>query len=204
METEGKKLTTIAENQTKVYEAGKQAEYDRFWDAYQNKGKSAGYALAFAGARWTDDIYNPKYDIVVDYTSNQMYDNSNITDTKVSIDVASGISVQMSGTFGNSNLVTIRKLIVGEHNKFSNTFAWSTKLQNIVFEGVIGQSLDIHWSTLLTADSLLNIVNHLSDSATGKTITLPTTAESTFNAKNDEGAWSAFVATKTNWTFAYA
>ena len=33
------KLTAIAENVPKVYEAGQKSEYDRFWDAYQNNGK---------------------------------------------------------------------------------------------------------------------------------------------------------------------
>ena len=33
------KLTTVAENVPKVYEAGKKAEYDAFWDKYQNNGK---------------------------------------------------------------------------------------------------------------------------------------------------------------------
>ena len=32
------KLTTIAENEQKVFDAGKQAEYDEFWDSFQSKG----------------------------------------------------------------------------------------------------------------------------------------------------------------------
>ena len=202
---------TVAENLLRaksdideVYEAGKQAEYDRFWDAYQNKGNYEGYSMAFAGTRWNDDTYNPKYDIAVNNVANQMYSFSSITDTKVSIDVASGISVQLSNTFAYSKLVTIRKLIVREGNSLATAFISCTALKNIVFEGVIGRSIDIHWSTLLTADSLESIVTHLSDTATGYTCTLPTTAESTYNAVHGDGAWSALVATKTNWTFAYA
>ena len=29
------KLTTIAENEQKVYDAGQKSEYDRFWDSYR-------------------------------------------------------------------------------------------------------------------------------------------------------------------------
>ena len=70
--TTAEKLTTIAENQQKVYdagyadgvEAGAKSEYDRFWDEFQNKGGKASYYWAFYGDRFTDETYNPKYDIV--------------------------------------------------------------------------------------------------------------------------------------------
>ena len=32
------KLQQIAENEQNVYDAGKKAQYDEFWDNYQNKG----------------------------------------------------------------------------------------------------------------------------------------------------------------------
>lgn len=53
------KLTTIAENEQKVYDAGKQAEYDRFWDIHQTNGTRNIYAGAFAG--WRGENFNPKY-----------------------------------------------------------------------------------------------------------------------------------------------
>ncbi|MBQ4109696.1 MAG: hypothetical protein IJC74_02315 [Clostridia bacterium] len=60
------KLTTIAENQEKVFEAGKKAEYDKFWDAYQYNGKRTQYIYAFSGGNgygWNDDSFYPKYDM---------------------------------------------------------------------------------------------------------------------------------------------
>lgn len=61
------KLTTIAENVEKVYshgvEQGKQAEYDKFWDNYQNNGTRRDYHYAFAGEGWTSELFFPKYDI---------------------------------------------------------------------------------------------------------------------------------------------
>ena len=41
------KLTLAAENVPKVYEAGKQAEHDRFWDDIQQFGERKNYENAF-------------------------------------------------------------------------------------------------------------------------------------------------------------
>ena len=57
------KLTTVAENQQKVYDAGKKSEYDAFWDAYQSNGNRRNYANAFAGQAWGCDVFKPKYPI---------------------------------------------------------------------------------------------------------------------------------------------
>ena len=56
------KLQTIAENEQKVYESGKQAEYDRFWDTYQNNGTKESYYYTFVD--WKKANFKPKYDIV--------------------------------------------------------------------------------------------------------------------------------------------
>lgn len=67
------KLSTIAENEQKVFDAGKQEEYDRFWDAFQANGNRVYYANAFSNAsysnknliyaNWTADTFKPKYPI---------------------------------------------------------------------------------------------------------------------------------------------
>ena len=56
------KLTTIAENQQKVYEAGKQAEYDRFWDSFIPDGKTDFY-YAFGGRGWSASTFRPNKDL---------------------------------------------------------------------------------------------------------------------------------------------
>ncbi len=51
-----------------VYEAGKQAQYDEFWDTYQAPmldGKNVPYM--FAGSCWNGDTFYPKYDIKPHY-----------------------------------------------------------------------------------------------------------------------------------------
>lgn len=57
-----------------VYEAGKKAEWNAFWDAYQDYGKREYYAFAFSNttaysptwkiANWTEETFKPKYPIV--------------------------------------------------------------------------------------------------------------------------------------------
>ena len=74
----------------------------------------------------------------------------------------------MSATFANcSNLVTIRKLTLssdGSDTFYSNTFGECTALENIELEGVIGKNnFNVQWSTKLTRESLLNILNCLKD-----------------------------------------
>lgn len=59
------KLTQIAENEKKVYEAGKKSEYDRFWDTFQLKGKRIDYQYAFGSVGWNDETFKPKYDIIL-------------------------------------------------------------------------------------------------------------------------------------------
>ena len=61
------KLTTIADNQQAVFDAGKKAEYDRFWDAYQQNGNRVRYRMAFAGPAWAGaGLLPPKYPIALE------------------------------------------------------------------------------------------------------------------------------------------
>lgn len=61
-------LTTATENVEKVYgaghSAGKQAEYDAFWNLKQpSRGAKQTYTGDFGG-RWTEETFKPKYDVV--------------------------------------------------------------------------------------------------------------------------------------------
>ena len=192
------KLTTIAENQQAVYDAGKQAEYDAFWDVFQNYGNSQTYASAFSSNAWTDENYNPKYTFKVQGNNNMFASNTKITDTKVPIDMSENTG-QVFYVFQNaSKLVTIRKLIVKNTQGYSKYFDNCTSLQNIEFEGVISKNIDFQYSPLLSKASIENIVSCLSATSTGTTLTLSQTAvDNAFTT--DE--WNALIADKTNWTF---
>ena len=109
---------------------------------------------------------------------------------------------------GCSSLVTIDKLVVNSTGTqtFSNQFTDCKKLANIVIEGTIGRNFDIRYSPL-TKDSITSIINALSSTETGRTLSLKKTAvhnaftvcaanfESGWNVGNaeDEGTWQACI-----------
>lgn len=121
-------------------------------------------------------------------------------------------------TFSNSSVETIDKLIVNESLMYTSAFQACRNLKNIVFDGVIGQDINFQWSTLLTRASIESIVNHLSDSATGKTLTLSkaavdeefafffavgNTSEEIPGTHPDNPYWWPLRNTKSNWEIAY-
>ena len=203
--TTAEKLVEIAENEQKVYEAGKEAEYNAFWDAYIGKDGDVIAAVSmFSGYRWIDDIYNPKHTIKASNFSS-MYQNCPITDTKVTLDVSNGSGTNLF--FNATNLKNIVKLIVSSKNTFGSWFYGCTALEEIRFEGVIGNSLDIHWSTKLSAESYYSIITALSSSVSGQKFIVPPTAEATYNANPPQGdgipqTWAELIGTKSNWTIA--
>lgn len=83
------KLTAIAANTPRVYEAGKaegiaegkKSAYDEFWDDYQQNGNLTDYANAFSGRGWTDKNFNPKYNIKTN-NAYMLFRNCSITDVK--------------------------------------------------------------------------------------------------------------------------
>lgn len=171
------KLTQIAENESKVYEAGKQAEWGNFWDVFQGNGNRRNYYYAFntrnssVDGGWTDDIYNPKYPIVCEETTGNRpaaytFYYCKITDTKVPIYV---INTTMDNTFGGAgNLETIPLLHLTGTTLQSNTFSACTALKNITFGGEICNTFSLANSPLLTNDSVQSIIDHLTD-LTGQT-----------------------------------
>ena len=100
--------------------------------------------------------------------------------------------------FECGKLRTIAKIGTDENTQFTSAFDYAYSLENVTFEGVIGQNLNIRWSKQLSADSIRNIIEHLSDTAEGKTLTLSQTART--KAFTD-AEWDALIATKPNWTF---
>lgn len=190
------KLTTVAENVPKVFDAGKNAEYDRFWDDFQQNGNRTNYRYAFFN--WSDANYNPKYPIKLTAQANDVFYYGNMTDTKVDIYVTTSMTRCFSQC---DNLVTIRKLSVIESVTFSaDCFAKCTALENVTFEGVIGNNISFAESPLSVA-SMNNIISCLKDysSASG-------THTVTFRADRDTMLTAAekAVATEKGWTLVWA
>lgn len=94
-----------------------------------------------------------------------------------------GLGTDTKGLFQDnySKLKTIEKLIVNEDVTFVQWFL-RTDVQEIRFEGWIGQDLDLSYQSYnsslskLSGESIINVIAHLSDTAEGKTLTLSQTA----------------------------
>ena len=226
------------------YILGEQAEYDRFWDAYQMNGRRGSYQYGFC--LFDDETFKPKYDInlAAGYTGTSMFWGCGVTNIAAALE-QQGVVLDttncgyMSGMFQNARSVripilncthahdydssyglqnvfngakaeTIDKLIVTERLKYSNTFVNCTNLKNIVFEGIIGNNIAFGQSPL-SEESIRSVVNALSETVTGKTLTLKKSAvneafgidvddESTFPAGTE---YYILRHSKDNWTFSY-
>ena len=81
------KLTTIAENVPKVYEAGKaagggtDAGIDLFWETFQKGGVGTINCadMKFGYGRWTDETFKPKYPLVLVGDGSNMFREATIT-----------------------------------------------------------------------------------------------------------------------------
>ena len=232
------KLTAIAENEQKVYEAGKEKAISDFWDSAQDGVTRSAYM--FASQLWNDYTFNPKKDIIVGGDGTAMFSYSRIVDLKgilerngVSLIITpetkklqsmfsyslcenipdidlrgfANIDINTQYTFSDSKIKNM-KLIVDENVIISPyAFVRANNLQNITFEGVIANTLRLHFSKLLSIESCKNIITNLKDySGTDKEFTceLALTGEVKEMIKNDYTApggisWYEY-ATNKGWT----
>lgn len=224
------KLTTIAENVSKVYESGQQSEYDKMWDNLQASGALSDYRCSF-GCAWNDTVYNPKYPIVVK-NAESMYSFTRISEKKIEFNSSACTNFTKTFYYANckyigtvdctayknvmqytfsyaTKLISIDKLILNEDNKFNNsTFQGSTNIESMIIEGVIGQNgFNVQWSTKLNAESIVSIIEALSADTTGLSVTLSQTAVNNMvfpitSAKTETtyNTWDELANTRHNWT----
>jgi len=106
---------------------------------------------------------------------------------------------QLSSMFNSPNLITIRNLIPPKAPM--NASVWGTNLTNLGIDGEISYNWQFTRSTILTHDSLMNVINALADysqdtSGTAHTLTLGAT--NLAKLTNAEKA----IATQKGWTLA--
>ena len=225
-----KKFTKLG-NTDEAFEAGKQAEYDAFWDAFQENGSKTIYASAFAGVGWTVECLKPKYKVVpeagmfgahrmfffcnafgdpIDFREiEDRFDFSNITsasamfsDSKINhITIDLSNAGKLSDTFSSpyrysgSNYLHIT---LSDKNTFPSTFAYNLALTDIEIDGVIAANdFNVQWSNKMTKASIISIINALSATTSGLSVTLSATA---VNNAFTTDEWNAFIVTKPNWT----
>ena len=118
------------------------------------------------------------------------------------IDLSS--STTNNGTFdGDYKIKTIDELVVSEKTPFSSgSFNNCTALENMIVTGTIGQNnFNVKWSTKLSKASIESIINALSSTTSGLSVTISKTAK---EAAFTDAEWSALIATKSNWTISLA
>lgn len=161
------KLTAIAENVPRVYEAGKKAEYDAFWDACQENGNRTNYDAAFGQATWNGNNFKPKYDMKPT-TATQMFYRFNGNGFTASMDLAArleecGVTLDFSECeyfnycFQNAQInrvgvLDVRKAKSTINSLFSNCY-WLHKVDKLI---VAESNVFDSWS-FLNAD-IRNIV----------------------------------------------
>ncbi len=251
------KLSLIARNEQKVYDAGKMqgytegetagitqgkdAERDTFWKNYiATMDSNYNSYYAFAGFGWNNNTFRPTRNMYI-YNATNMFAMSRITDLAGILE-EQGVTIDFSGC-GNFNsfaynskithfpaistvsasslhgmfdycynMHTIDKLTLKSDGSQDLTYTVRScsSLENIVISGTIGDSFDIHWSPL-TKESIASIVNALSSTVTGKTLSLKKTAVNTaFGIDVDDEAtypegteFYELRHSKDNWTFSY-
>lgn len=152
---------------------GRQAQYDEFWDEFQQNGKRTHYGYAFSGFGWTDAIFKPKYPLgsitnaymmlglshIVDFSkadvdysklTGMMYFMYQNDTTKYLGEMDLSSIVELNQSFQGFALEKIEKIKNLKSNvnliaPFNNT----TKLTDITFENCkIGISIDFSYSPL--------------------------------------------------------
>lgn len=240
------KLTAIAENQQRVYDAGytagqsaggdteaayeqgvadgRQAEYDAFWNAYQDNGNRKDYCGAFYGKGWNINNFKPMHPIKTEGTVSNMFRDISMPGvdladvlrvTGFDTSKSSGftynfhsanckgtpmVDASNANTFSNefaNSKVEIIRLKVSESTPYTNVFYNCKELVELYITGTIGKSgLDFQWSTRLSKDSIIRIINALSTNASGLSITLSRAAvESAFDSTTAD-EWTALIAPK--------
>ena len=166
-------------------EDGKQAEYDRFWDTLQERGKRKTYNHAFYAPSttyatvqpwWNDDTFRPKYPIIcrAGNGGDYMLTFSMVTRISVRIEVYRYDSQTEKLLYNNPYLETVEELWVQDGCTFNNWFTNDVALKNITFAdgSVIASSISFADSPDLTDASTQSIVNAFADRSGKPAITL--------------------------------
>lgn len=165
-----------------VYDAGKTAEYERFWENALSSKTNASFEYTFADSVWNDETLRipSKYLPLKPKATNYMFRYCDAT-VLPSVDFTECRELKYTYAYARS-AITIGAVILKEDgtNTFTTTFTYCDDLQNITFEGVIGNSLSFGRSPKLSSESIDNIIEHLKDltGTTPQTLTLHSTPAS--------------------------
>lgn len=189
---------------------GKQEEYNRFWDVLQNYGKETIY-YQYRFFEFPEELFKPKYDFIFSaansYSANATFRGIKAKDIQKNCDFTKMTAVGIYYTFYQSSaLVNARTLKVNENVKYNSSFLGCTNLEEVRFDGSIGQNgLSFANSAKLSVESLRSILTALSKNTTyasGKTITFNTASKAVIEADTICSEQLA-LAVSAGWTVAY-
>ena len=235
--TIAEKLVKVADNVHKVYDTGheigfntgyddgQKAEYDRFWDGFQQNGTRTDYQQAFRGWKNAHNYWEPKHTLNITNANFMFYgfeselglpelceqagitlDFSKVTTfgqpfsyAKIpDIGVVDTTSAASLGSILAQSIVEKVTLILkndGSQHTLTGAFSYAEKLTDLTIKGTIGNTVDLHWSKNLSTESLRSIINALGGTASA-TLTLPSKFNTDEYADIIEGKPS-------NWTISY-
>lgn len=196
------KLTAIAENEQRVYDAGKESQNKAFWEKFATNANgtlSENYSYAFAGERHNQEVIDSiPIKLKLGNCTGLFYYNTSVIDLS-KLPRTSQKTYNWRQTFRDATkLQTVWELDFSSNVvELTATFYNCTSLANVtVVPETINRTIDFQWCPL-TKESITSIVYGLRSDVTGQTCTFKKTAkEAAFTA--DE--WSTLIATKTNWT----
>jgi hypothetical protein len=225
------KLTEIAENVPKVYEAGKQAEYDAFWDAYQNYGNRTNYYVAFFGSErtyWNNNSFKPKYPIrptnannmlsnsgisgdltefaEIDFSrativSNALSNNDYITRVGV-LDLRKVNTANISLIAGNDRLITVDEIIFKDDGtQYANESGFALTSCYNLKNLKITGKINFLFNAQYSPLTKDSITSVINALYEGSTGLTATFKKTAKEAAFTADEWAALIANKTNWTF---
>lgn len=216
------KLTAIAENEQKVYDAGK----SKILKAFTNNYTRTNLGSAFLDTDFSNIVFektinvksgtyifqNYKGEIIPSNMDFANWGEANAqwlcrwaSKLKVFPDMNIQIKTRYNGSWqGCKALETIEMIRCDENTDFDSTFAGCYALKYVTFEGVIGQNISFDASSHLTKETLLNnggdgVFGKLKDyNGTGETRTITLHADTKALLTDAEKA----IATQKGWTIA--
>lgn len=234
------KLITIAENEPKIYDKGVSDERVKFTNAITDNGTRKNYMYAFAyanysGVRFAEPITPDYYINHMFYSCANLtelptpLDFSKILETATdsyayrrsvfaycrNLEFVPDLNMRVIGGIEEwfiqcRKLHTIELLRVKRETIYNSTFSMCDSLENITFEGEIGQNISFADCPKLSTASIVNIFEHLSDSQSA-TLIIKTTAKENMSFPYTSpqtnityNSWDELVATKSAWTISLA
>lgn len=188
---------------------------DIFNPKYDIEVKNGGYMFysnTIDGLDLREDKFKEKYGVGIDLSNatnlHYFLSYSNVEYVGV---VSFTLISNPSVVFANAMyLKGINKIIVSENiSATAIAFTRCNSLTDVYFEGIIPCSVNFQWSPLNKA-SIESVVNHLSTTVTGQTVTFNKTAvNAAFGIDIDDETtytdeFNTLRNSKSNWTFSYA